>query len=185
MSDTPKPADHEPSRIALGIIRRAHGVRGEASVEIWTESAERFTELSRLFLVSPVGQSRPAKIESVRAHADRALIQFAGIHSPEDVMALQNYTLEIPEEDARELEENEYFLHDLIGTTLIDMEGRERGVVRDVYEGGGGVLLSVERNGRRFEVPFAADICVEIDLQSRRMRVKFPVGLDDLDAVED
>ncbi|MGZ5473820.1 MAG: ribosome maturation factor RimM [Thermoanaerobaculia bacterium] len=173
------------SRIAVGVIRKAHGVRGEASVEPWSDAPERFEDLQSVTLVSPdETQTREMRIEHVRTHAGRALLKFAGIETPEDVQLLQNWTLEIPEEEARELEADEYVLHDLPGLTLVDAQGRERGVVIDVYEGGGGILLNVKRpDGRAFELPFAADICTEIDLVTRRIVVSIPVGLEDLDAI--
>jgi 16S rRNA processing protein RimM len=174
-------------RIAVGIIRKAHGVRGEASVEPWTDAADRFTELTEVTLVAPDdAKTRPTRIESVRIHAGRALVKFAGIESPEDLQQFQGWTVEIPETAARTLEEDEYFLHDLVGLTLVDAEGVERGVVTDVYEGGSGILLHVKRaDGKDFEVPFAADICTSIDLAAKRMVVALPAGLDDLDAVAD
>ena len=105
-------------RIAVGVIRKAHGVSGEASVESWTDAPERFDELEAV--------------------------------------------------------------------TLVDAEGRERGVVIDVYEGGGGILLNVKRpDGREFELPFAADICKEIDLPARRIVVAIPEGLEDLEAIQE
>lgn len=174
-------------RIAVGVIRKAHGVRGEASVESWSDAPERFDDLESVTLVSPdEAQTRDATIESVRFHAGRALVKFAGIETPEDVQLLQNWTIEIPEAEARALEEDEYFLHDLPGLTLVDAEGRERGVVVDVYEGGGGILLNVKRaDGKTFELPFAAEICTSIDLEAKRIVVAIPEGLDDLDAVPD
>ncbi|HWW62679.1 MAG TPA: ribosome maturation factor RimM [Thermoanaerobaculia bacterium] len=173
-------------RIAVGIIRKAHGVRGEASVEPWTDSVDRFDELRDVTLVSPdETKTRDARIESTRAHAGRALVKFEGIDAPEDVVPLHNWTVEIAEAHARKLEVDEYFLHDLIGLTLVDAEGRERGVVIDAYEGGGGVLLNVKRaDGRAYEVPFAAQICVAIDVAGKRIVVDLPEGLDDLDAVQ-
>lgn len=174
-------------RIAVGVIRKAHGVRGEASVEPWSDAPERFDDLESVTLVSPdESQTREVKIEHVRTHAGRALVKFSGIETPEDVQLLHNWTLEIPEEQARELEEDEYFLHDLPGLTLVDAEGHERGVVIDVYEGGGGILLNVKRpDGKTFELPFAADICTEIDLSAKKIVVAIPEGLDDLDAIEE
>ncbi len=175
------------SRIAVGVIRKAHGVRGEASVEPWTDSLDRFDDLESVTLVSPdEAQTRDVAVESVRIHSGRALLKFAGIETPEDVQLLHNWTVEIPEEDARELEEGEYFLHDLVGLTLVDAEGRARGVVTDVYEGGGGMLLNVKRgDGKEFEVPFAADLCTSVDLEAKRMVVNLPEGIEDLDAVAD
>ena len=174
-------------RIAVGIIRKAHGVRGEASIEPWTDSPDRFDELETVTLVAPdESQTREVTIESVRIHAGRALLKFSNIDSPEAVQALHNWTVEIPEAEARELEEHEYFLHDLVGLTLIDGEGRDRGVVTDAYEGGGGILLSVKRaDGKEFELPFAADLCTEIDLETKRMTVALPEGIEDLDAVDE
>ena len=174
-------------RIAVGIIRKAHGVRGEASIEPWTDSAGRFEELDAVTLVSPDDKStRELRVESVRAHGERALMKFAGIDTPEEIQTLHNWTVEIPEDQARALDEDEYFLHDLIGLTLIDAEGRERGTVTGTLEGGGGILLAVKRaDGKQFELPFAADLCTEIDVPGRKMVVALPEGLDDLDAVKE
>jgi 16S rRNA processing protein RimM len=170
-----------PDRIAVGVIRKPHGVRGEASVEAWTDSLDRFGELDAVTLVSPdEASTRAATIESARAHAGRALVKFAGIATPEEIAQLRDWTIEIDERDARRLEENEYFLHDLVGLTLVDAEGRERGKVVDTEEGAGGLLLNVERDGRRFDVPFAAEICTDIDLARKRIVVNLPEGLDEV-----
>jgi 16S rRNA processing protein RimM len=168
-------------RIALGIIRKAHGVRGEASVEAWSDSPERFTDLRAVTLVSPdEDETRQAIIESVRIHAGRALVKFSGIESPEDVQKLQNWTIEIPEADARKLDADEYFLHDLVGLTLIDAEGQDRGKVVEVEETGAGLLLVVEGPKGRFDVPFAAEICTKVDLDAKTIDVSLPVGIEDL-----
>lgn len=173
-------------RIAVGIIRKAHGVRGEASVESWTASLDRFHELRSVTLVSPdERETRTMEIESVRPHAGRALIKFAGIDSPNDLRDLRNWTIEIPQAEARKLESDEYFLHDLVGLTLVDLGGKERGDVTDVYEGGGGLLLRVAGPKGEFEVPFAAAICTQIDLPGKKIVVDLPNGIDDLDHAED
>jgi 16S rRNA processing protein RimM len=167
--------------IALGVIRKPHGVRGEASVEAWTDSPARFEGLRSVTLVSPdEASSRPVTIEAVRLHAGRALIKFAGIDSPEDLRTLQNWTLEIPDDEARPLEEDEYFLHDLVGLTLIGADGREHGKVVDVEETSGGLLLLVQGPKRRFDVPFASDICTNIDLAAKTIAVSLPEGLEEL-----
>jgi len=168
-------------RIAIGVIRKAHGVRGEASVEPWTDSANRFNEIKQVTLVSPdEAQTRDATIESVRAHGDRALIKFAEISGPDDVRKLQEWTIEIPEEQARALEPDEYFLHDLAGLQLIDKQGQDRGTILEAYEGGGGILLNVKkRDGKTYEVPFAQEICTEIDLKAKKIVVELPEGIDE------
>jgi 16S rRNA processing protein RimM len=169
------------NRIAIGVIRKPHGVRGEASVEPWTDFIDRFDEVSKVTLVSPdETATRDATIESWRAHGDRALIKFAGISTPEEVQQLKEWTVEIPEDQARALEPGEYFLHDLTGLHLIDGEGRDRGEILEAYEGGGGILLSVKRrDGKTYEVPFAQDICTEINLKEKKIVVDLPEGIDE------
>jgi tRNA (guanine37-N1)-methyltransferase len=177
-------------RIALAIIRKAHGVRGEASVESWSDDPDRFDDLDTITLVSPdERETRAVTIESIREHQGRLLLKFKGIESPEEVALLRNWTIEVPIDQAKELGADEYYLHDLAGLTLVDREGVVRGKVREAYEGGGGILLDIERpNGRRYDLPFAAGICVEVDLAKKQIVVELPDGIEDLDrvaAVED
>jgi ribosomal 30S subunit maturation factor RimM len=83
------------SRIAVGIIRRAHCVRGEVSVEPWTDSVDRFRELHSVTLVSPdEADMLAAEIESSREHGGRALVKFIAIDSPEATRALHGWTIE-------------------------------------------------------------------------------------------
>jgi 16S rRNA processing protein RimM len=168
--------------IAVGIVRKPHGVCGEASVEPWTDGVGRFDDLERIFLVSPDRRTiRETTIRSFRPHSGRALLGFDGVESPEQVDRIREWTIEIPSSEARALDENEVFLHDLVGLALVDESGRELGIVKDVSEGGGGLLLRVATaENRRADVPFAAEYIVRMDLQQRRMIVKLPEGLLDL-----
>lgn len=184
MSPTPpRGASPEEELIALGMIRKPHGIRGEASVEPWTDSVDRFSELTDVLLVSPdETEKKPAKIASVRPHGQRALVRFAGIESPEAVADFQNWTIEIPISDARSLEEDEYFLHDLSDLEVRDAADRLLGQTTAVTEGGGGILLTVLRpDGMTFDLPFVADFCKTVDLAARRLTVDLPAGLENLD----
>ena len=98
-------------------------------------------------------------------------MKFAGIESPEEVRAAAaTGRSRSPTSEARKLDEDEYFLHDLVGLTLVDAEGRERGKVVEIEaKAGGGVLLSVDgRDGAKFDVPFAAEICTEGSIETMR-----------------
>jgi tRNA (guanine37-N1)-methyltransferase len=176
-----------PDLLAVGVIRKAHGVRGEASVEIWTDVPDRLESLRQVTLVSPdESQRRAAEIETVRLHAGRALIKFGGIESLEEVRLHQGWTVEIPRSEARPLEEGEYFLHDLQGLKVFSAaDGAELGVIERADDVPGAVLLTVRKpDGKRFEVPFAESICTTIDVAAGRMVVELPAGLDQLDAVK-
>ncbi|MEO6259579.1 MAG: ribosome maturation factor RimM, partial [Thermoanaerobaculia bacterium] len=116
--------------------------------------------------------------------AGRALVKFEGIDSPEQLQAVRNWTIEIPRTESRSLPDDEYFLHDLTGLAAVDSRGLALGTIVDAYEGGGGILLTVETpQGGSFDVPFATAICTGIDLAAKRIVMTLPEGLDDLGAV--
>lgn len=185
--DSPPTIPPREELIAIGIIRKAHGVHGEASTESLTDSIERFDEIEHAFLVSPDdSEIMPVTIEAARAHAGRALLQFAEITSPEELRDYYNWTVEVHESNARELAEDEYFLHDLIGLEMVTPDGTSLGKVSEVNESGGGLLLTVKpERGKPFDVPFAADLCKEINLGERKIVAELPAGLTDLDALDD
>ncbi|MFN2237799.1 MAG: tRNA (guanosine(37)-N1)-methyltransferase TrmD [Thermoanaerobaculia bacterium] len=172
--------------IAVGVVRRAHGVRGEISVELLTDTPERFDELDGAWLVSPDReQLRRVEIESVRHHKDRVLIKLEGVDAPEAVRPLQLWTLEVEPDQARELEEGEFFLHDLIGLAVVAPDGRRIGEVTDAGEGGGGILLAVRRpDGGTFDLPFASSICTRIDPAAGEIVVDLPGGLENLGSAD-
>ncbi len=171
--------------IAVGIIRKAHGVRGEVSVEPWTDFPDRFSELSSVFLVSPDrSEIVRTSVLSSRGHGERALVRFEVIASPEQVAGFRGWSIEIPATQARKLGEDEYFLHDLVGLSVIDDAGKDLGKVTSVYEGGGGFLLTVGEGSGAFDIPFAASICTSVDLAAQRMTVSLPAGLERLSEEE-
>ncbi|MFN2443837.1 MAG: tRNA (guanosine(37)-N1)-methyltransferase TrmD [Thermoanaerobaculia bacterium] len=172
--------------IAVGVLRRSHGIRGEISVEPLTDTPERFDEMESAWLVSPDReQVRRVEIESVRQHKDRVLLKLAGVDTPEAVRPLQLWTLEVAPDQARQLDEGEFFLHDLIGLAIVAPDGRRIGVVTDAGEGGGGVLLAVRRpEGGTFDLPFASSICTRIDLAAGEIVADLPGGLEDLGSAD-
>lgn len=181
-SDRRAPGVDPDSLVAVGVIRRSHGVKGEASVELLTDSISRLEELQRVFLVDP---SRSKLVESavraVRGHKERALVLLEGLESPEEVSLHRDWTIEIPQSESRELDAGEYFLHDLVGLEVFDGAAVRLGVVVDVAEGVAQILLRVESgDGQRFDVPFVRALCPEVDLEARRLIVDLPDGLIDL-----
>lgn len=122
------------------------------------------------------------EIERVWMHGDRLIFKFRGIDSISDAEALVGADVFIPSEQRAALPEGEYYQTDLIGCEVIEQKtGRALGVVADWQEHGGPSLLELRReDGREILIPFAASICVRIDLAAKRIEVDLPEGLDEL-----
>ncbi|MBW3563256.1 MAG: tRNA (guanosine(37)-N1)-methyltransferase TrmD [Acidobacteria bacterium] len=167
--------------VAIGVIRKPHGVRGEASVESWTDDPERYTNLRRVILLSPDRTERlDLEVISARSHAGRELVLFSGIETPERIDELRGWTLEIPQDERRELDEGEYWIDELVGLEMVDTGNETLGRVVAVGEGGGGLLLTVRRpEGETFDVPFVGALLPVIDPAEGRIVADLPEGLID------
>ena len=177
----------DPDRLVLlGVIRRPHGVRGEASVEMLTDDPGRLSELESVLLVSP-GRDEVlrARILACRVHKGRALALFDAFKTPEAVSAHRDWSVEIPEEERRELEADQYYIHDLIGLEVRDAAGRSMGRVSGALEGSAQLLLRVDRTtGGSFEMPFAGAFVKRVDIDAKILVVELPSGLETLNDPE-
>ncbi len=97
-----------------------------------------------------------------------------------DAEKLAGGDVEIPFEERASLPEGEYFQTDLVGCSVVTLEGKEIGVVERWQEYGGPQLLEVKAGDKEILIPFAKSICVEIDVPGRRIVVDLPEGLTDL-----
>jgi len=89
----------------------------------------------------------------------------------------------LPEDELGQLEEDEYYLHRIIGCSVVTLEGKEIGTAADILEYPGNEILVVERDEQEILIPFNREICREIDLNERKIRVDPPEGLLDLNEV--
>lgn len=172
--------------VLLGVIRRPHGVRGEASVEMLTGDPSRLAELDSVVLVSPDrSDSIAARVLSARVHKDRSLARFDAFGSPEEVSAHRNWSVEIPQDEVRELDDDEYFIHDLVGLEVRAADGRSIGRVSGVLEGSAQILIEVARaDGGSFAFPFAEAIVTKVDTAAGVIEVDLPDGLETLNDPE-
>ncbi|MBW3671278.1 MAG: tRNA (guanosine(37)-N1)-methyltransferase TrmD [Acidobacteria bacterium] len=171
------------SLLAIGVIRKPHGVRGEASVEPWTQDPARFDLVENVYLVSPDEKTIvSAPVRSIRYHGSRVLLAIEGIETPEEIRNYSRWSVEIPEQERLETDEDEYYLYELENLAVVDRDGKPLGQVIAATEGGGGILLTVRGpSGTEFDLPFVRAICVEIDLEQGHIVAEMPEGLDALE----
>jgi len=167
--------------LAVGRLKRSRGNRGELVAEIYSSQPGRADRLRKVRL-EKAGLDRVAEVERVWYHDGRPVLKFAGVDTISDAEALQGADILVEEDERARPEEGAYSHEELIGCTLHSAEdGRVVGVIRGVEEYGGPPLLRVEaEGGREVLIPFAREICREIDVAGKVIRVKLPEGLLDL-----
>jgi len=159
-------------------ILRPHGLRGEVILRPLTDHIETLTGAAHVYLGQEAAD--PLVVEGIRFHKNSPLLKLQGIDDRDSALTLKGQMICVPKEDLTPLDEGEYFLHDLVGLTVVDHLGAEVGPVEHIQETGGPPLLTGPgSNGKEFMVPFAPGTIDEVDLDKGTIRLVNLPGLID------
>lgn len=162
----------------VGQVLRPHGIRGEVVVRPLTDHIETLVTATHLFLGQEADE--PVTVEGIRLHKGNPLLKLEGVDDMDRAHALKGVEICLPGEELAPLEEGEYFLHDLVGLTLLDHQDNEVGPVENFIETPGPPLLTgVGPNGKEFMVPFASGTIDDVDLEKGTIRLINLPGLID------
>ena len=143
--------------------------------EVLTDFPERFEGLEKVTAV--LGEERrDLKIENAWFQNERIVLKFEGIDSIEAGEELRDAEICIPESDAVDLDEGEFFDWQLEGCVAATVAGETLGTVKELMRTGGTEILVVEGD-REYLIPFAESICTEVDVENKRIVVDPPEGL--------
>ena len=168
-------------QLVVGRIGKAHGVKGEVSVDVRTDDPDRrFAPGSRLDTDPDRGA---LEVVTARAHHGRLLVRFDGYVDRTGAEALRGTLLVVDATTVGETGDDEWWDHDLVGLRAVLTDGAELGVVTEVVHLPGSDLLAIARDdGREALVPFVAEMVPVVDVSAGRLVVDPPDGLLDLDA---
>jgi 16S rRNA processing protein RimM len=170
--------------LLVGIIVRAHGLRGELVVDVHTDSPqERFAPGAVLQRAGADGVGAGVlTVETARPHSGRLLVRFVEAPDRDAAEALRGSRLLVdpaalpPPDDP-----DEFHVHQLEGLPVELADGSTVGTVREVVHGPGGELLVLARpDAPDALVPFVRAIVPTVDLAAGRVVLDPPEGLLDL-----
>jgi 16S rRNA processing protein RimM len=167
--------------LAVGRVRKPHGVHGELLAEILTDFPERVAPGVELGIGQP--PERSLTVARVRLHKGAWLLTLEGVETREAAEALRDAWLSLPEQARDELPTGYFYEHELAGLSCVDRSGHPLGEVTGVSDVGGGALLVVRTDAGEVLVPFRPALVVEVDLGARRVVLDPPKGLFDDDAL--
>ncbi len=167
--------------IVVARIARTRGLRGEVVADLLTDFPGRFEALESVIAIGPDGSRRSLQIEEHWFQAPRIIFKFAGYDSIDEAKELAGFQLAVPASDRVELPEDQFYEWELAGCRVEATDGKAIGVVREVMRTGGVEILVVAGDtGGDLLIPMAQEICVEIDIDKKLVRVDPPEGLLEL-----
>jgi 16S rRNA processing protein RimM len=174
---------HPPVRdefVTIARVSKPQGRRGEVAAALFTDFPERFATRKRLFALDARGARRALELEEHWFHKGKVVLKFKGVDSITDAEKLIGCEIQLPLEERAVPEAGTVYVSDLIGCTLYD-SGREVGTVEDVQFGAGEAPLLVIKGAREILVPYAAEYVREFLPDRKRIEMKLPAGMLDLD----
>ena len=175
------PTAGEPAFLAVGLLRRPHGLRGEAVVEIYTDFPDRIQPGCQLYAGD---EHIPLYVHSRRNHKNGLLLTFDGIETPEQIGRLRNRVLYVSARDRPALPVGEYYHHQLLGLDVIDETGQTLGaLVEIITTGANDVYVVRSPGGKEILIPVIPGVVQKVDLTGRKLHVHLPRGL--IEAEED
>ncbi len=183
----------EQAWVWLARIRKVQGRKGEVLADLLTDFPEKFSERKRVWLLAAAGSASESAREIAlvnswlhkAGHTSDVVLHFAGVDSIDEAEKLRGLVVAIPRAERALLGEDEVYVGDLIGCSLVDVAPsteRTVGVIEDVDRDAGSVALLVVRGSESEEilVPFAKAYLRHIDLEAKRVEMALPEGLVDV-----
>lgn len=169
----------------VGIITAAHGIRGGVRVYPVTDDPSRFQRIKEVYYSLPGSDDIAGtyRLRRVAFQKNMVLLEFEGINDRNTAETLKDRSLWVGRKDALPLEENEYYIADLIGMRIVSDEGEDLGIVEEMMETGSNYVMVAVKDGEELLIPFIRDCLVGVDLEQDLITVHLLPGLRDGDPV--
>lgn len=164
----------------IGRVAKVHGLRGEVNVVLDVDYPEDYEGLEHLFLEQK-GRLVPFFLEHfVLQPGGKALVKFEDLNSLEQVESLVGLEIYLPLSELPQLEEDQYYFHELIGFEVIDENLGLIGPVQIIYDLETQDLLGVTHQGKEVLIPIQDGIIRNVDKAAKKVYCQLPEGLLDI-----
>lgn len=154
--------------IQIGKIINTHGIKGEVIVASFTNDVNRFNDLDTIYL----GDNKTKlQVEQARSHKNMVLLKFKNFNNINEVLMHIGKFIYVDEVDKRVLPENHFFIFDIIGSVVSDINGEEIGIITDVNQSASNdvYIIRNEKKDKEYLIPAVKEFFVEIDIKNKKI----------------
>ncbi|MCI8346027.1 MAG: 16S rRNA processing protein RimM [Clostridia bacterium] len=161
----------------VGQIVNTFGVKGMLKVKPFTDDANRFEELKKVYICKKE-KLEEVEIEEVKYHKDMVLLKVKGIDDMSEAEKVKGLYLKIDRKNAKKLPKDTYFIADLLGLEVYSDKEEFLGKVDDIFRtGANDVYLVKDEKGKQLLLPGIPEVIKEIDLEKEKIIVHILKGL--------
>lgn len=176
----------EAEFVTIARVSKTQGRHGEVAATLLTDFPELFATRKKLFALGgsatqDATSRRKLDLDEHWFHKGMVVLKFAGVDSIGEAETLVGSEIQVPRSERAALGRDEFYVSDLIGCMVTD-SSREIGRIKDVQFGSGEAPLLVIEGEKEYLVPFASVYIQKIVLEQKRLEMKLPEGMLELDA---
>ncbi|WP_149427599.1 ribosome maturation factor RimM [Exiguobacterium acetylicum] len=158
-------------------IANTHGLKGELKLLASTDFPEERFKVGKEVFLGSEGTYTPVTISGYRKHKQFIMVTFKGMHHINDVEKYKGLKLYVHAEDLQDLDEHEFYYHEIIGCTVYDGETKI-GVVSDILETGANDVWTIKRDGKKdVLIPYIEQVVASVDVEQKRIQITPLPGL--------
>ncbi len=159
-------------------MTRPHGIRGELRVKLHNPDSRVLFAVSHVTVRLPSAEDRQATIRSARpAAAGIALLALDDVHDRNGAECLRGAALLVPRDRFAPADEDEFYVHDVLGAQVVGQDGTVYGRVVDYVSFPAADVLVVQGD-KRYEIPMIDDFVRRVDPEQRQVVV---ASIDDFE----
>ncbi len=164
------------SSILIGKISNVHGIKGEVKIYPYTDDLDNFCK--RKILYSDSELTNEYKVVRARVHKNMIIAKLSGIDDVESALKLKNSDIYIDKSSLEKLDEDTYYIDDLIGMDVIDDENVIIGKITYVFNNGANDVYEVKTlSNDVIYLPAIHDVIKKIDIVANKMYIYMMDGL--------
>lgn len=161
--------------LAIGYLRRPHGVHGEIIMDLHTDFPERIQPGKRVYVGA---RYENATLESARAHGKGMLVKVRGYDTPESAGRFRNQWVYVRSDEVPPFPKGQYYQHELLGLEVMDESGNSLGALSEILETGANDVYVVRSpSGKEILLPAIPSVVLHIDMDARIIKVHLLDGL--------
>lgn len=162
----------------VGIVLKPQGIKGELRIKSVSPNPERFKTLKKIFIKKETIQTY--SIQSVRISERFVFLKLAEINSRDEAEYFRGCEILIEESDLLELNDHEYFFHDLIGCGVYSEDGLYLGELILISQGGSNDIYTIKNeSGKEILIPAISEVIKQVDLDKKEIKIHLLEGLID------
>ncbi len=163
----------EVNRAAIGVVRKPHGIRGGLKVTLYSIDLDMLQDMGQLF-VKTGNTWRPMVLESFQGYDDFAILNFKEIPDRTEAETYRGMEIFAARENLPDLDEDEFYIDDLIGCQVVDEQDKIVGEVTEIMTPGAHEVLVIQKGEEELLIPLVNDWVSHIDISTKQIRVNMP-----------